>query len=94
MSSITQFPFPSGTGTAPESQVLEWLAEALYPKEYRKGGYDRSKAKNRVRCRISYARNVTKDHRLRRLKNGHISSLPPDAPQSSNLNQTLDFPPS
>jgi hypothetical protein len=71
MSSTKPFPFPSGT--APESQVVEWLAELLYPKEYRKGGYDRSKAKNRVRCRISYARNVTKDHRLRRLENGHIN---------------------
>jgi hypothetical protein len=33
MSSITQFPFPSGT--ALESQVVEWLAEVLYPLAYR-----------------------------------------------------------
>jgi hypothetical protein len=51
MSSTKQFPFYSDT--APESQVVEWLAEVLYPKEYRKGGYDRSKAKNCIRCRIS-----------------------------------------
>ena len=70
MPSIPQFPFPSGT--APESKVVEWLAEVLYPKEHRKGGYDRSKAKNRIRCRISYARNIKKDHRPRRLKNGYI----------------------
>ena len=71
MSSTKPFPFPSGT--APEIQVVEWIAEVLYPKEYRKGGNDRSNAKKRVRCRISYARNVTKDHRLRRLENGHIN---------------------
>jgi len=71
MSSTSPFPFPSGT--APEIQVVEWIAEVLYPKEYRKGGNDRSNAKKRVRCRISYARNVTKDYRLRRLKNGHIN---------------------
>ncbi len=70
MSGITQFPFPSGT--APESQVVEWLAEVLYPKKYRKGGYDKSKAKKRVRCRIHYARNIKKDRRPRRLKNGNI----------------------
>ena len=29
MSSITQFPFPSDT--VPESQVVEWLTEVLYP---------------------------------------------------------------
>ncbi|MFL2553976.1 MAG: hypothetical protein ACJ0S4_04700 [Candidatus Rariloculaceae bacterium] len=66
-------PFPFLFGSAPEAQVVDWLAEVLYPKEYRKGGYDRSKAKNRVRCRISYARDVSKDHRLRRLKNDHIN---------------------
>jgi hypothetical protein len=70
MSSITQFPFPSDT--APESQVVEWLAEVLYPKEYRKGGYDTSKAKNRVRSRIRYARKIKKDPRLRKLGNNRV----------------------
>ncbi len=71
MSSITQFPFPSDT--APESQVVEWLAEVLYPKEYRKGGFDRSYAKKLVRSRIRYARKIKKDPRLRKLENGHIN---------------------
>ena len=70
MSSTKQLPLHSDT--APKSQVVEWLAEVLYPKEHRKGGYDRSKAKNRIRCRISYARNIKKDHRPQRLKNGDI----------------------
>ena len=34
MSSITQFPFPSDT--APESQVVEWLAEVIAPKSIEK----------------------------------------------------------
>jgi len=71
MPSSTQFPFPSGA--AHENQVVEWLAGVLYPKEYRKGGYDRSKAKNRVRSRIRYARKLKKDPRLRRLGNNHVN---------------------
>jgi DNA invertase Pin-like site-specific DNA recombinase len=50
MSSITQFPFHSDT--APGSKVVEWLAEVLYTKEYREGGYDKSDAKKRVRARV------------------------------------------
>jgi hypothetical protein len=71
MSSTKQFPFPSGT--APESQVVEWLAEVLYPKKYRKGGFDRSYVKKLVRSRIRYARKIKKDPRLRKLENGHIN---------------------
>ena len=71
MSSITQFPFPSDT--APESQVVEWIAEVLYLKRYRKGGDDRSYVKKRVRSRIRYARKIKKDPRLRKLENGHIN---------------------
>ena len=71
MSSTKPFPFPSGT--APESQVVEWLAEVLYPKKYRKGGNDRSYAKKRVRSRIRYARKIKKDPRLRKLENSHIN---------------------
>ena len=65
MPSSTQFPFPSGT--APEPQVVEWLAEVLYPEN------DRSYAKKLVRSRIRYARKIKKDPRLRKLKNGHIN---------------------
>ena len=71
MSSITQFPFPSGT--APESQVVEWLAEVVDSEKYRKGGEDRSYAKKLVRSRIRYARKIKKDPRLRKLENGHIN---------------------
>ena len=71
MSSITQFPFPSGT--APESQVVEWLAEVVDSEEYRKGGEDRSFVKKLVRSRIRYARKIKKDPRLRKLENGHIN---------------------
>jgi len=71
MSSIMQFPFPSGT--APESQVVEWLAEVVDSEKYRKGGEDRSYAKKLVRSRIRYARKIKKDPRLRKLENGHIN---------------------
>jgi len=71
MSSITQFPFLSDT--APESQVVEWIAEVVDSEEYRKGGDDRSQAKKRIRGRIRYARKIKKDPRLRKLKNGHIN---------------------
>ena len=71
MPSSTQFPFPSGA--AHENQVVEWLTGVLYPKEYRKGGEDRSYAKKLVRSRIRYARKIKKDPRLRKLENGHIN---------------------
>jgi hypothetical protein len=71
MSSITQFPFPSGT--APESQVVEWIAEVIDPKKYQASSHGKRLARVRVQGRIRYARKIKKDPRLRKLENGHIN---------------------
>jgi len=71
MPSITQFPFPSGT--APEPQVVEWIAEVINPEKYRANKDEKRLARIRVQGRIRYARKVKKDPRLRKLENGHIN---------------------
>ena len=58
MPSITQFPFPSDT--TPESQVAEWITEAVDPEKYRANTYEKRLAKVRVRDRIRYARKIKK----------------------------------
>ena len=71
MSSITQFPFPSDT--APESQVVEWIAEAVDPKKYQTSQDEKRLARVRVQGRIRYTRKIKKDPRLRKLENGYIN---------------------
>ena len=71
MSSITQFPFPSDT--APESQVVEWIAEVVDPEEYQASSDGKRLVRVRVQGRIRYARKIKKDPRLRKLENGHIN---------------------
>ena len=71
MSSITQFPFPSDT--APESQVVEWIAEVVDPEEYQASSDGKRLVRVRVQGRIRYARKIKKDLRLRKLENGHIN---------------------
>ena len=58
MSSITQFPFPSGT--APEPQVVEWLDEAIDPKKYQTSQDEKRLARVRVQGRIRYTRKIKK----------------------------------
>ena len=71
MSSTKQFPFPSGT--APESQVVEWIAEVVDPKKYRASPDEKRLARVRVQGCIRYTRKIKKDPRLRKLENGHIN---------------------
>ena len=71
MSSITQFPFPSGT--APEPQVVEWLDEAVDPKKYQTSQDEKRLARVRVQGRIRYTRKIKKDPQLRKLENGYIN---------------------
>ena len=71
MSSITQFPFPSGT--APESQVVEWIAEVVDPKKYQTSQDEKKLVRVRVQGRIRYTRKIKKDPQLRKLENGYIN---------------------
>ena len=48
--------YPFSSKLISEKELLDWLTETIYPREYRRGGASKTLAKNRIRSRINKAR--------------------------------------
>lgn len=58
--------YPFGNGPVEESELLDWLTQAIYPGEYRAGGGQKTLAKNRIRTRIHRARKKERESGYKR----------------------------
>ena len=55
--------YPLGDDPVDESELLDWLTQAIHPGEYRAGGGQKTLAKNRIRTRIYRARKKERESR-------------------------------
>ncbi len=75
--------YPFGHDPIKESELLDWLTQAIHPGEYRAGGGQRTLAKNRIRTRIHRARKKERESGYKQ------SRLTPD--KTGRLNPKLFF---
>ena len=55
--------YPLDDDPVDESELLDWLTQAIHPGEYRAGGGQKTLAKNRIRTRIYRARKKERESR-------------------------------
>tara|TARA_B100001105_G_C22249450_1_gene381892 strand:- start:86 stop:649 length:564 start_codon:yes stop_codon:yes gene_type:complete len=75
--------YPFGNDPVDESELLDWLTQAIHPGEYRAGGGQKTLAKNRIRTRIHRARKKDRESGYKR------SRLTPN--KKGRLNPKLFF---
>ncbi len=70
--------YPFANDPVDESELLDWLTQAIHPGEYRAGGGQKTLAKNRIRTRIHRARKKERESgykrsRLTPNRKGHLN---------------------